>query len=613
MKRLKFQNGIVLMNIVIMVFLVSSLFLYFYLFVIRTEEKRTMENLETIALKSGDQLDLLMHDLDDLALRLASDPVMTEGFKDLPKDEGNYFDREPVLRKTLNDRLYMHIFATGHFSRICLYNDYEDIIYTGLLSTDSGKISRFFQSARYDDICKSVEQGNGRAIIPPREDPFGTEQGTEPMIFSVVREISDYNTYSPQKYGYVEIQQSSDRIDKILELSDQSIKCYIVDRSRKNTMFPIKEELAPEIREQEVIKQVLEKFEWRKGKSYIEEEGKYFAAAFNLEELPQCTLLLIQEKGAALQNLYSFFAIIAVVLLFLMVSVAFIQFLGTRYMVYPLIELRRSLDHISIEDMELSMDFAKFNNELDMLQYAFNQMMRKLNESFSDLMISKTNELEAELLALQAQINPHFIHNTLTIIQVACEENDTEKVELICRSLTNMLQFSTGYQSPTCTLEKELEYCESYLQLMKARYEDLFDYEIERTGELSAEVPKLCIFPLLENCFAHGFKKKSPPWKIKLVLSQDDSGWQGKLWDNGTGFDEALLESILQSAAGLTAEETMKRIKSLKIGGIGIQNTLLRMKIMYKEDFIFKIQNVQPEGTEILLGGRNDTDYGSGR
>lgn len=613
MKRLKFQNGIVLMNIAIMTVLVSSLFLYFYLFVIRTEEKRTRENMETIMVKSGDQMDLLMQDLDDLALRLASDAVMTEAFKKLPEEEGNYFDKDPVLRKLLNDQFYMHIFATGNFSRICLYNDYEDMIYTGLLSTDSGKLSSFFQSERYDDICKAVEQGNGKAIIAPSEDPFGTGQGESDMIFSVVRKISDYNAYSPQNYGYVEIQQSSDRIDEILEFSDSSIRCYVVDRNRRTTMFPVEEWRKPGDKEQEVIDRVLEKFDREKGRFCVEEEGGYFTAAYNLEELPQCTMFLIQEKGIALQNLYSFLGIIAAVLLFLTASVALIQFLGTRYMVYPLIELRRSLNHISIEDMELSMDLAKFNNELDMLQYAFNQMMRKLNQSFSDLMISKTNELEAELLALQAQINPHFIHNTLTIIQIACEENDTEKVEQICQSLTNMLQFSTEYQSSVCTLEKELDYCESYLRLMKARYEDLFDFEIIRTGELSAVVPKLCLFPLLENCFAHGFKKKSPPWKIKLVLTQEESTWQVKLWDNGTGFDEMLLDSILESAAGLTAEETMKRIKSLKIGGIGIQNTLLRMKIMYKEDFIFKIQNVRPEGAEILLGGRNDTGYGSGR
>ncbi len=215
------------------------------------------------------------------------------------------------------------------------------------------------------------------------------------------------------------------------------------------------------------------------------------------------------------------------------------------------------------------------DRETHELENVFNKMMHQLREQASTEMSLREGALQAQLSALQTQINPHFIYNTLNIISAKSMESGNYDVIEICDRFASMLRYSTDTRSRTATLAEEIENVRNYLMLAKARYEDDLEYVIDVPENLNEiTVPKLTLQPLVENALTHGFNGTN----IKRVLSV--SGFiRGdslvlEIRDNGTGFSEEMLRSLRFRIHEI--EEGKVSIESTG-GHIGLVNTCLRL------------------------------------
>lgn len=246
-------------------------------------------------------------------------------------------------------------------------------------------------------------------------------------------------------------------------------------------------------------------------------------------------------------------------------------------------KLTRKVRHVPVDPVLDSETVAALNQtvtsandaELRELEQVFNNTMLRLHESTENELALREGTLQAQLSALQTQINPHFIYNTLNIISAKSMESGNLDVIEICDQFAQLLRYSTDTRSKTATMAEEIENVHNYLLLSKARYEDNLEFSINIPENLSSIiVPKLTLQPLVENAMTHGFDGRN----VKRCLQINGQVEAGQLIleirDNGNGFSpetlEKLQEQLRQIEAGqLTVEE---------VGGhIGLANTCLRL------------------------------------
>ena len=217
-------------------------------------------------------------------------------------------------------------------------------------------------------------------------------------------------------------------------------------------------------------------------------------------------------------------------------------------------------------------------------------------------MISRVNEIQSQMYALQTQINPHFIHNILTIISAMSGTSEREKIPEICEKLSSMIRYNVSSSESRVDLSSELFHAENYLELMKMRYEEKFQYSMSYVGEMpNFHLPRFIIQPLLENCFAHGFHNKEFPWKIDIQIYCSEECWEVQIRDNGCGMDQEELEKLELELLEMRNRDVKSLMKELKIGGLTIKNVYLRLFLAYGNNMIFDISN-KSEGMCITVG-----------
>ena len=209
------------------------------------------------------------------------------------------------------------------------------------------------------------------------------------------------------------------------------------------------------------------------------------------------------------------------------------------------------------------------------LEQGFNQLMLRLRESTANELSLREGTLQAQLNALQTQINPHFIYNTLNIISAKSMESGNLEVIEICDQFAQMLRYSTDTRSKTATMAEEIENVRNYLMLSKARYEDNLEYVIDVPENLnSITVPKLTLQPLVENAMVHGFDGKNVLRKLSVTGQIRDGRLILEIRDNGNGFSDEMLQSLRARIRDI--EEGKVAIEESG-GHIGLVNTCLRL------------------------------------
>jgi len=213
--------------------------------------------------------------------------------------------------------------------------------------------------------------------------------------------------------------------------------------------------------------------------------------------------------------------------------------------------------------------------EIHSLEAVFDRLMLRLRESTANEITLREGTLQAQLNALQTQINPHFIYNTLNIISAKSMETGNLAVIEICGQFADMLRYSTDTRSRTATMAEEIENVRNYLNLAKARYEDNLEFTIDVPENLNTiTVPKLTLQPLVENAMTHGFNGLNVQRRLSVTGEVRGNSLVLEIRDNGTGFSDEMLENL---------RARIKEIEAGKVsieesgGHIGLVNTCLRL------------------------------------
>lgn len=262
-----------------------------------------------------------------------------------------------------------------------------------------------------------------------------------------------------------------------------------------------------------------------------------------------------------------------------------------------------SLDLNHLEKFELP-EYKNSYRELASLYHSFGEMKENLQNSLQNTIDARTQAVNAQMLALQSQMNPHFLYNTLSSISILAEDGENEKVIKMCDDLSMLLRYIASGAGAMVTIEEEIKHTVSYMNLIKVKYEERIQFAIDIPEEMRGiKVPKLMIQPLVENSVKYGLNV-TPPWVIEIHGECRDGYWYLMVKDNGTGFTEEYLNSFWEEAKGISDES--RQIPELEVNGMGILNLYLRLWLLYGKRMFFKLGNRQDGGAQITIGGPLD-------
>lgn len=255
--------------------------------------------------------------------------------------------------------------------------------------------------------------------------------------------------------------------------------------------------------------------------------------------------------------------------------------------------------------------YRKASYEIQELYDGFLSMKTRLNLSVEQMLNAQKRENLAHMRALSNQLQPHFVFNTLSSIGVLAENAGADQAAAMAYRMMHMMSYMSGVGAEPVPLSEELVFTESYLQLMKLRYQDKFDYIVQIDESLQQTmIPKFVLQPIAENSFAHGFKRIYPPWLIRIEGSAEaDGSWRLSIADNGSGFEEealsrltAFIEELSDSSSG-----QLDRVESKGIGGLGLQNTVMRLHLFYGGRASFAVRNEEEGMTlTVMVAPRGD-------
>lgn len=286
------------------------------------------------------------------------------------------------------------------------------------------------------------------------------------------------------------------------------------------------------------------------------------------------------------------YTILPVIMISIVVAVVALTFsvimliVLTRLLVREIIRLKDTMKKVEEGDLQIELQSGS-NDEIGELIRGFNKMITKIRNLIEQVYEAQIRQKDYEMKALQAQINPHFLYNTLSLINWKAIEAEQEDISKVTLALSSFYRTSLNKGDNELTFREEIENLRSYLEIQLMMHDYEFDIEIHVDKEVNeCKTLNLMLQPMIENAIDHGIDlKPNGRGKITVDLRKEGEEIVLKVADNGVGMDEHAIQTILT-----------KQSK-----GYGIRNVNERIKLYYGQQYHLVITSKLGEGTEIML------------
>ena len=298
------------------------------------------------------------------------------------------------------------------------------------------------------------------------------------------------------------------------------------------------------------------------------------------------------RKSNKAQSLY-----VLVAMGLMIVALFFSRFIS-RSITQPIQQLCDSMERVQEGDFSVSDIVVESQNEIGSLTKSFNVMTHRIQDLMEQNIREQEAKRKSELKALQSQINPHFLYNTLDSIIWMAEGKKNEEVVLMTASLARLLRKSISNEDEVVSIGQEVEYARGYLTIQKMRYKDKMEFQIEVDPSiLHIPLIKLVLQPVIENAIYHGLKYKESKGLllVKGFMKNDNAVLQ--VIDNGVGMDEETLAHIYE-----------RHKVNYQSNGVGVYNVQKRLQLYYGNEYGITYESKKGEGTTatITIPGRQE-------
>ena len=477
----------------------------------------------------------------------------------------------------------------------------SDIRNVGIISKNGRMLINDGSKSVNQDLDLNTQEWYATALEKPN-GPILTSShvqhiisGERPWVITLSRGIRD-RSGSGEKEGVFFIDLNYSAISELCDQSTVGTKGYafILDAKGNIVYHPQQQQLYNEL-QTENISLIMDTDEdtvltgtGNDGKLYSisrsEKTGWTVVDCTNVKEL--------LSKSRQAQSVYVLTAIILVI-----VALLFSRFMA-RSITLPIQKLRDSMKKLQEGDFSVSDVVVDSKNEIGSLTKSFDVMTHRIHELMEQNVHEQEEKRKSELKALQSQINPHFLYNTLDSIIWMAEGKKNEEVVLMTASLARLLRQSISNEDEVVPIANEVEYARGYLTIQKMRYKDKLEFQIEVDSSiLYIPLIKLVLQPIIENAIYHGLKYKESKGLLIVKGFMKDGNAVLQVIDDGVGMDEETLAHIYD-----------KHKVNYHSNGVGVYNVQKRLKLYYGEDYGITYTSELGKGTTatITIPGRQE-------
>ena len=450
------------------------------------------------------------------------------------------------------------------------------------------------------DWFNPVTELNGRIYISVPHDVQWALNVKEKVI-SLYRAFS--STISSSRKGAIEVQMEYSTVNGAIAeaLTDADGKSVYIFNSNAEKIYPSWQDDKSEY----MYEAVMENIGIAKAGSltlhYAQGKNKTDLLSYTKSDYTGWIVVLAEPASSSFDAVVGFQKIIYTICAFVALLTLILTYYISKQITRPIKAMHDFIDTLDLSGLEAQDEHGSTKlNELEELKLAYQKMRFRVNRSVDDLIESRNQEMKSRMLALQSQMNPHFLYNMLFNLEAMAEDDGSPRVATACEDLSDMLRYILREAENAVDMAEELWFTNKYIGLMQLRFGDNFKVNIDIDSRLNnIIVPRLIIQPIIENCMKYGTSFE-PPWIINVRGRIAGNRWILKISDNGAGFSEESLASIRFAA---TNPEKFIGAGNFDLAHIGMINIYLRLSLLYKEKAVFCARNGKNGGAVVTIGG----------
>ncbi|OMD78936.1 sensor histidine kinase [Paenibacillus odorifer] len=557
-----------------MILIISFLLLLSFLFsltvlqyVYRIYDKQIYEKASEVLGMSSISIENALRELDQLSFTVVSDEQIQECLRQLQNDP------QPYERQVLHNKI---------INRLVAFAGAEKYVYSMMLMDTSGGVmtagNREGVSQDLQDQLKPLAaEASGSIVWYP--------QGNRNSLLAV-RQIKSYtgSTFTLDDLGTLVIRIRIDLI--IADSTSDTDQLIAVDATTGQAIYPEAPILLPE-----ELKEETERPELYRTAKY--QEGTYF-----ITKTKSSYIDWIYINATPFNEMFKHITFVKklVVIIFALILLIglLLGYRLARSIVRPISKLTKKMKQIekgdldNLEEQSLGVVSQTAQDEVSQLNRTFKMMIRRIRELIDENYAKQLIIRETELKALQAQINPHFLYNTLESINWLAKMNKQAKISEMVEALGYLFRSSIGLKDPLITLEKEITIVRNYVIIQKTRFDERLDFRMDVPEHLhDALIPKLTLQPLIENAIRYALEPNIEPCTISITVSEEEQGLDIRVSDNGPGMSAEFIKDL-----------QMGRVKT-RGEGIGLANIAERIQIVFGPEWGTVIESEPGQGTTI--------------
>lgn len=452
----------------------------------------------------------------------------------------------------------------------------------GIMNVYKEKIDAMFvRNIMLEDISEQIGQTNQELLVY-----LSTKSSTSLNKYMFFSDILREKTLELEK--------------NIIDYSEEDL--MVLDIKNMISNYLIEADLAVEDKRRSDIKAYMERYNRTQVLSdYI----LSFINELNTRQLSRNSAnYLYMAKQVNISNILNIVLIIDLIIL----SIIIVLKLANK-MISPIVRLSHSAEEIAKGRFNTDIVIVETSDEIEILSRAFNRMKYNIQNYIETVKEKAKTEAQlkdqmmenfkmqslldnARLYALQSQMNPHFLFNTINAgVQMAMIEG-ADKTSEFLESMSRLFRYNIQKLDQVVTLHEEVQNVNDYYQMLKVRFDDLieFEFDIDKSSD-NYLIPPLTLQPIVENAYIHGLSKLEEGGKIKISIKNYDEYCSCSIEDNGVGMTEEQKSDILNK----------RKVKNKTSTGVGLQNVVERLELFYKKNALLDIKSELNQGTKVII------------
>lgn len=518
--------------------------------------------------ETGDKIDFILQDIEEFSTVIISNTNLLEMLKN--ESEYGYDDFKNTLRGFITSRDDIEVI---------------DLVMQGRkYSIGATKITSAYS------IQKALMDSSGQPVwLPTKKENIEILSGIfDKYYFTLARRIIDFNTLDD--YGYLMINMEEVILEQAYKslIDDENVELFICDKNGVIISHPDKSKIGTTIRYKRYANEVLTS---KDNNSYVQYKDKIDKVAiYSTIDSNGWKIIKTISTGylyEEINNIQKYFLLGG--FLYGIVIILFMIFFSIRY-TEPMMKMKKVINKVEQGDLTVRTEVHS-NDEIGQLGDSLNNMISEMEVLIDKLVKEEQAKKEVELEALHAQINPHFLYNTLNTIKWMAKIQGNKSVSRAITALIKLLRISTNLGRDMITLEEEIDYVKNYIVIQKLRFNEAINlnYNID-SNCLGLTVPKLFLQPIVENSIIYGIGDENNELNIEIKAFTREEDLIIEITDDGPGIEDTILEKIFKSQTDRN-----------KFSKVGLNNVNQRIKLYCGSDYGLQIETKVGAGTLVRV------------